>query len=176
MTRTNPSRKRNGPGTYPPPDWDRVRELRSRGVTWDAIASEMNNTSSNLKVMYHLRTDPEFRERQRARARRGIRLRRARIREILRAAKDQPCIDCGVRLPAECMDLDHVRGDKKFNPSRATRGRAIDGPAGEINYVSIEMLHEEIAKCEVRCPNCHRLRHYREQYAKSSSRQMKLAM
>lgn len=71
------------------------------------------------------------------------------LREIIDAAKSQPCVECGVTLPPACMDLDHVRGQKR---------RTVGNGSG----FGVETLRAEIAKCEVRCPNCHRLRHYYE--------------
>ncbi len=57
-----------------------------------------------------------------------------------------PCKDCGVIYPPCVMDFDHVRGEKKYN----------------IGYlVSIgtpRMLEDELAKCELVCSNCHRIR------------------
>lgn len=70
--------------------------------------------------------------------------------QITLAARETPCVDCGVQLPAEVMELDHVRGVKSF--SLGGRVRSYD-PA---------LVEAEVAKCDVRCPNCHRMRHYRE--------------
>lgn len=65
--------------------------------------------------------------------------------EILDRLKDVPCVDCTGRFPAVCMDFDHVRGEKSFSVSRAgTRG--------------LDSVLAEIAKCEVVCANCHRIR------------------
>ena len=60
------------------------------------------------------------------------------------------CIDCGYRDHHAALEFDHVRGEKKFimaalralRPSRAR-------------------LDAEIAKCEVRCSNCHRIKTWR---------------
>jgi hypothetical protein len=49
------------------------------------------------------------------------------------------------------MDLDHVRGEKAFGLSKHRE-----------RYSTFAEMEAEIAKCEVRCPNCHRLRHWRE--------------
>jgi hypothetical protein len=57
---------------------------------------------------------------------------------------EHPCIDCGESDPI-VLDFDHVRGEKKFNVSSGVR-----------RMFSIAVLDEEIAKCEVRCANCHR--------------------
>lgn len=45
-----------------------------------------------------------------------------------------------------------MRGEKLFDICKSSGGI----------YVSYEALHAEIAKCDVRCPNCHRLRHHKE--------------
>jgi hypothetical protein len=66
---------------------------------------------------------------------------------ILKEQKDVPCFDCGMRFPAECMDFDHREGvEKKFNISQASR------------RYGLPSILEEIAKCEVVCSNCHRIR------------------
>lgn len=69
-------------------------------------------------------------------------------KEIVHAAKDEPCVVCGVQLPPECMHLDHVRGDKLFT---------IGSWKGS---VSSGKLRAEIEKCDVTCPNCHALAHF----------------
>ncbi len=56
---------------------------------------------------------------------------------------EHPC-ECGVGDP-EILEFDHVRGNKKANISTLTHSPA-----------SIATIDEEIAKCEVRCSNCHR--------------------
>jgi hypothetical protein len=73
---------------------------------------------------------------------------RARIRAYIKDyLKANPCVDCGEADPV-ILEFDHVR-DKDFNISDATR-----------KGVSINKLRDEIAKCEVRCANCHRKKTY----------------
>lgn len=81
-----------------------------------------------------------------AKANRGADLRAKR--EELRALKDVPCADCGGRYPPECMDFDHLpdRGPKEFRISRA------------LYRAGRERIAAEVAKCEVVCANCHRIR------------------
>jgi hypothetical protein len=68
-------------------------------------------------------------------------------RALIEKTKKQPCMDCGHRFPAVCMDFDHVRGPaKKYTISSAYR------------CISMDRLKEEIAKCDVVCSNCHRIR------------------
>lgn len=79
---------------------------------------------------------------------------------MLDAARDAPCVDCGVQLPPSCMDLDHVRGIKSFVLTVTS--------AKDYSHANIAA---EIAKCDVRCPNCHRLRHHKlNDYAERAGR------
>lgn len=82
-----------------------------------------------------------------------------RNRNIIIRAKAVPCADCGVRYPPYVMDFDHVRGDKvDLVPRMAVRP------------VSLLHLLREIAKCEVVCANCHRLRTSRRGWPRPGSR------
>ena len=55
-----------------------------------------------------------------------------------------PCVDCG-ETDRDVLDFDHVRGVKLFGIATAAR-----------RGYSMEVLIAEVAKCEVRCANCHR--------------------
>lgn len=70
---------------------------------------------------------------------------RAFIREYLLA---HPCVDCG-ESDLVVLDFDHVRGKKEVAVSR-------------LIGASFERLQAEVAKCEVRCGNCHRRKTVRE--------------
>ena len=59
---------------------------------------------------------------------------------------EHPCTDCGERDPV-VLEFDHVRGVKAGNVSTMMR-----------EPVTLKRLQEEIAKCDVRCANCHRRR------------------
>lgn len=74
--------------------------------------------------------------------------RKARIyagRAYIATFKDVPCMDCGGVFPPECMDFDHVRGTK-LRPLAMMCGH------------SKEKIQAEMAKCDVVCSNCHRIR------------------
>ena len=66
---------------------------------------------------------------------------RVRVTEYLSA---HPCVDCGETDPI-VLDFDHVRGKKIDDVSRLV--------ANGYSWTTVEA---EIAKCEVRCSNCHR--------------------
>jgi hypothetical protein len=73
---------------------------------------------------------------------------RTKIHDLLAEAKSGGCVDCGrTDLPREVLDFDHVFGPREFSPSLA---------------FGIAANKREIAKCQVRCPTCHALRHYNE--------------
>jgi hypothetical protein len=72
-------------------------------------------------------------------------------RAFILAAKDRPCVDCGVQYDADEMHFDHVRGEKLF---------ALGGNAARR---SLAAIISEIAKCDVRCVWCHGRRHRQEQ-------------
>jgi hypothetical protein len=77
---------------------------------------------------------------------RNIEIRKDTRTRLYQFYLEHPCIDCGESRP-ECLDLDHVRGQKWKNVSRLV---------GSSNTWPI--IQKEIDKCEVRCANCHRVK------------------
>lgn len=72
-----------------------------------------------------------------------------RLKAILLEAKNQPCSDCKRRFPPYVLDFDHREGERKlFNVSELNAHR----------WVSVRVLLAEIAKCDLVCANCHRIR------------------
>jgi hypothetical protein len=63
------------------------------------------------------------------------------------------CTDCGYSVHASALDFDHLPGYVKTGPI-----------AGNIARGSLRLLFEEIAKCEVVCANCHRVRTWRRNH------------
>lgn len=67
-------------------------------------------------------------------------------RKLAEHLSSHPCVDCG-ETDIRVLDFDHVRGKKSGEISRMmTIG------------CSWSTIKAEIAKCEVRCANCHRIR------------------
>lgn len=58
------------------------------------------------------------------------------------------CVDCG-NSDRRVLEFDHVRGEKKYPLSYL-----------KSSSMSILVIDEELAKCEIRCANCHRIRHW----------------
>jgi hypothetical protein len=74
---------------------------------------------------------------------------RAKLKAIVLAAKDHPCVDCRRRFPPYIMDFDHREGEQKlFNISNFQH----------YGWVTAPVLLAEIAKCDLICSNCHRER------------------
>lgn len=67
---------------------------------------------------------------------------------ILEYLRSHPCVDCG-ETDVVVLDFDHLN-DKKFNISE------------ELHWRRPQDLIAEIAKCQVRCANCHRRKTARE--------------
>jgi hypothetical protein len=63
------------------------------------------------------------------------------------------CKDCGYNDKSEALDFDHVRGEKEFDISQ------------RVHY-PISRIKAEIAKCEVVCANCHRIRTFNRRRSK----------
>jgi len=82
--------------------------------------------------------------------------RRAGRLAVAGAKKDQPCADCGGVFHSCVMDFDHVpeRGAKVFHLGRADR--------------SLKSIEEELAKCDIVCANCHRMRTWNRSHGQVS--------
>jgi hypothetical protein len=73
--------------------------------------------------------------------------RRIEQRILIDSFKEAPCVDCKQTFPPYVMDFDHVEDNKYTN---------VSSMLGH----SKEKVLEEIAKCELVCANCHRIRTY----------------
>lgn len=85
---------------------------------------------------------------------------RSANKAIINAAKDRPCVDCGVKYPPYVMTFDHL------DPSNKDFNIGIIGPT-----ISKVRLIAEIAKCEVVCANCHAERTYQQMQKRRQSRE-----
>lgn len=72
--------------------------------------------------------------------------RKAKHRALIDSLKSVPCMDCRQVFPPCCMDFDHKPNSGKV------------AAVGAMLACSIDKILAEIAKCEVVCSNCHRIR------------------
>jgi hypothetical protein len=80
---------------------------------------------------------------------------KAYLAQYLRDLKTKtPCVDCGINYPYYVMDFDHVRGVKHANVMEL------------VSTLSKKRIDLEIAKCEIVCSNCHRIRTHIRKMAK----------
>lgn len=73
-----------------------------------------------------------------------------RMRELLHKLKSVPCADCGGKFDPVCMDFDHRDSATKM------------GKLSNMHHHGEAAILAEVAKCDVVCSNCHRLRTYRK--------------
>jgi len=77
-----------------------------------------------------------------------VRVRQAGAVEMLRELRDVPCLDCGGRFEPYQMDFDH----------RDPATKLFNLMTGRASLMSDEKLLAEVAKCDIVCANCHRVR------------------
>ena len=82
----------------------------------------------------------------------NVAARNARLRTVARQwvadyLLANPCVDCG-EADVRCLDFDHRPGEEKAKEIAKLVMEA----------VSVRRIQAEIAKCDVRCANCHRQR------------------
>jgi formate-dependent nitrite reductase cytochrome c552 subunit len=77
-----------------------------------------------------------------------VRARQAGMVDLLRDLRRVPCADCGGRFKPHQMDFDH----------RDPSAKAFRVTAGRVMLMSTERVLAEVAKCDIVCANCHRIR------------------
>lgn len=117
----------------------------------------------SLKAPKTSRSDPDSRraysrwhyrqnkEKYKARARAYSRANRDKLRDYIAAfLNENPCVDCGEADPI-VLEFDHRDpATKRFNVGDAVR-----------KSCGLATVIAEIAKCDVRCANCHRRKTFR---------------
>lgn len=68
------------------------------------------------------------------------------VRAAVRELKKAPCVDCKQSFNPVCMDFDHMPGSIKL------------GTVAQMQRHGMRVALAEIAKCELVCACCHRLR------------------
>jgi hypothetical protein len=76
--------------------------------------------------------------------------RKRRQDKMLTYLQGKSCVDCGL-IDSRVLEFDHVRGKKVANVSYLFHRK------------TVELAMIEIAKCDIVCANCHRIRTYTRQ-------------
>ena len=136
------------------PKWMEVGKLVREGYRLERIKAEIANCElvcANCHRRRTARRARSWRVDQDWRSARCTRpLRRRNLLFLLDYLSEAPCVDCGEMDPV-VLDFDHVGAKRAGVVQLADREAAL------------AVLKEEIAKCEVRCANCHRRRTIVEQ-------------
>lgn len=113
-----------------------------------------NKADQRASAHRHYRAHSEV---MKARAAEYKRRQRQVLKGYITQAKATPCKDCGGSFTAPIMEFDHLH-NKTRNVSEMVNAA-----------VSLHTLKEEIAKCEVVCANCHRIRTFKRREGSSPS-------
>jgi len=127
---------------------DCTRKWRKQNPEKNAILREREIAKYRVRIL----EDPEFRRK------RYVSLNKYKDERAQRvdALKDAPCSDCGGRFPPVAMDWDHR------DPT--TKGTVLKENGHGVSMKTFARGHswektlEEIAKCDLVCANCHRVR------------------
>ena len=112
---------------------------RDTELAWCSICRAKANSHTTKMRQEH----PELLDKQK----KILHAHKQKIYDLVRKAKEQPCHNCGKTYPYYVMDFDHIRGKKNFLISHAIT-----------NTTSIMNIEKEMAKCDLICANCHRIR------------------
>lgn len=90
----------------------------------------------------------EYRKKNIEKARATLLENKRKMREETRRIREESvCIDCRVMYPYYVLDFDHRPNEKKLG-----------NIAQLINTLDWKLLRAEMAKCDIVCANCHRVR------------------
>jgi hypothetical protein len=119
---------------------EQIIQLYSEGKTYSQIKETLN--CSKGTISYHLG------EGQKAKTRSRTKDKKDYIKRYLQEYKQgKPCADCREEYPYFVLDFDHIGSDKLFDISQY-----------RVHTTDINKLKDEMAKCELVCANCHRMR------------------
>jgi hypothetical protein len=116
-------------------------ETKPRGSCWECRGqyAQINFTA---RAAYRR----DYNQRKRSIKRERDRQRRLTTKNAVDKLKEGPCADCGRRFPPVAMDFDHVGPKSKSVANMVAQAYKID------------LILEEIKKCELVCACCHRVR------------------
>ena len=130
---------------------EQILELRAQGLSYNEIVKELGCSKSS--VSYHCGKGQKRKQQIRnlrnySKKNKYVRVRRKYLKAFSNRYKSViGCKDCGNK-DFRVLDYDHIDRETKFE----TVSRLV-----HVSY-SLEVIKEEIRKCDVRCANCHRIK------------------
>lgn len=123
------------------------RELDLDDFAWKDIAKGIRQIwcrkcLKEANRVHYLNNTQAYKDRAAAR---NERVRVENKQKLFEYLSTHPCVDCG-SMDIRILEFDHVRGKKSENITRM------------LESSPWERIASEIAKCEVRCANCHRIK------------------
>ena len=109
--------------------------------TANRLRSDCKECCAKITKKHYHKHSEKYRERSRSSNKQR--------KELLNKLKQVPCSDCNTIYPPYVMDFDHVRGEKIGNLSHLILHRGIN------------VVLEEVTKCDIVCSNCHRIREHK---------------
>ncbi len=119
---------------------ENILRLRAEGKSYRYIQKELG--CSKATIAYHCGEGQKEKTKERTQ-----RVRRQTAYKIREYKESRGCMDCGEKYPHWMLDFDHLPGYDK-----------VGSPIQVASTYNIEAGWDEVAKCEVVCANCHRIR------------------
>lgn len=114
----------------------------NNNYTWDKILKEIDKCEVRCANCHRKKTIERKLEKKIPNSRAYISPKQILVRNFL---LEHSCVDCGESDPI-LLEFDHVRGTKLGSVKTMAKSKS-----------SVEDIFTEIAKCEIRCVNCHRI-------------------
>jgi len=121
---------------------EKIIALRNSGKSYNQIKKELG--CSKGTISYYLGEDQKAKTGARRRDNRS-----KNLREFHEYKEEKGCADCGEKYPYFVLEFDHKPEFEK-----------IDTVYKVLTKYGVEKAWEEIAKCDVVCANCHKIRTY----------------
>ena len=113
------------------------------------FAKKRNSVADECRSCHSIYNRQHYEKRKEYYLEKANRWKKGRKKIITDLKASMVCSECGGKFPPASMDFHHRGGEeKKFNI----------GSYG--TSVSLEVLMEEISKCDLMCSNCHRAKTY----------------
>jgi len=116
-----------------------ITEFAKNSSRKDGLQTACKSCQSRLGKARYQKTKPAYKER-------NDKLRVRNQLAVYEYLQTKACVDCGVTNPV-VLTFDHVRGEKKLTISEMVK-----------QSWGLQTIFEEIAKCDIRCFNCHMIK------------------